>query len=176
MNPGLLAIYAANLGLAVVLYAEMQPVAPDATLPDATVPAIAAPTAAPASPPRARWTTVALERPLFAPDRRPPREARVVGAGETMPRLAGTIRADGTLLAIFAPAGEGKPQVIGPHGSIAGWTVEDIADDSVTLARGASTTVLRLSYAGGPPSPPPAARPVTPVVLHGRASNPFLQP
>ena len=176
MNPGLLAIYAANLGLAAALYAELQPVTPDVTALDTAVPAIAASTAAPASPPRARWSTVALERPLFAPDRRPPREARVVGAGETMPRLAGTIRADGTLLAIFAPAGEDKPQVIGPLGSIAGWTVEEIADGSVTLARGASTTVLRLSYAGGPPAPPPPARPVTLVVLHGKASNPFLQP
>ena len=79
------------------------------------------------------------------------------------------------MLAIFAPAGDGKPQVIGPHGSIAGWTVEDIADDSVTLARGASTTVLRLSFAGGSPPPPPA-KPTAMVILHGKATNPFLQP
>jgi hypothetical protein len=176
MNPGLLLILAANLGLAAALYAELQPATPDVTPREAAVPAIAAPAAAPAVPPRARWTTVALERPLFAPDRRPPREARVAGAGEALPRLAGTIRADATVLAIFAPAGDGKPQVIGPHGSIAGWTVEEIADDSVTLTRGASTTVLRLSYAGGPPAPPPVAKPTATVILHDKASNPFLQP
>ena len=176
MNPGLLLIFAVNLGLAATLYVELRPALPDVASRDAAAPAIAAPAAAPALPPRARWITVALERPLFAPDRRPPREARVVGAGEALPRLAGTIRADATVLAIFAPAGDGKPQVIGPHGSIAGWTVADIADGSVTLARGTRTTVLRLSYAGGPPAPPPPAKPTTPMILHDKASNPFLQP
>jgi hypothetical protein len=175
MNTGLLLILAANLGLAATVYAELQPASPDGATPDSAVPAVAAPAATPVVPPRARWAAVALERPLFAPDRRPAREARVAGAGEALPRLAGTIRADATMLAIFAPAGDGKPQVIGPHGSIAGWTVEDIADGSVTLARGASTTVLRLSYAGGS-SPAPSPKPTATVILHDKATNPFLQP
>lgn len=67
----------------------------------------AAPPEAPA--PIAAWTNVILARPLFAQDRRPrlgaaaaPRQA---AAPEELPRLAGTVRSNNILMAIFAPAG-----------------------------------------------------------------------
>jgi hypothetical protein len=66
-----------------------------------------APPAAP--PPIATWTNVVLERPLFARDRRPKRgvtsAASRSGESEALPRLAGTVRSNDTMMAIFVPAG-----------------------------------------------------------------------
>ncbi len=66
-----------------------------------------APPEAPA--PVAAWTNVILGRPLFAQDRRPKLSAAATpsrsAAPEELPRLAGTIRSNNILMAIFAPAG-----------------------------------------------------------------------
>ena len=66
----------------------------------------AAPPEAP--PPVAAWTNVVLARPLFAQDRRPrPRAAGMPsrsGAPDALPRLAGTVRSNDTLMAIFVLA------------------------------------------------------------------------
>ena len=126
------------------------------------------------APPVAAWTEAMLARPLFNPDRRPV-PATMRAGKSTLPRLAGTIRADRGALAIFQPAG-GKPIVVGRGGVVADWTVSDIADGEVVLLRGDSTTTLRTSYANLPvPSPQRVTAPQL-LVLHDKRSNPFLQP
>jgi hypothetical protein len=70
-------------------------------LPGATPPA--------SPPPIAAWTNVVLARPLFAQDRRPKPSAPGMpsrsGAPNALPRLAGTVRSNDTLMAIFVLAG-----------------------------------------------------------------------
>lgn len=131
----------------------------------------AAPVDAP--PPLAAWADVALGRPLFTPDRRAPQAAP--GVPDSLPRLAGTIRSDENMLAIFQPTGSGKPMVVGRDATVAGWTVADIADGAVTLTRAGRTDTLRLSYANLPIAPQPSGPPQM-VVLHNKRSDPFLQP
>jgi hypothetical protein len=127
------------------------------------------------APPVAAWTEAMLARPLFNPDRRPVPATRAGTGKSTLPRLAGTIRADRGALAIFQPTG-GKPIVVGRGGVVADWTVSDITDGEVILLRGGSTTTLRTSYANLPvPSPQPVTAPQL-LVLHERRSSPFLQP
>lgn len=62
-----------------------------------------------ASAPVAAWTNVILARPLFAQDRRPKPSALGLssrpGAPDALPRLAGTVRSNDTLMAIFVLAG-----------------------------------------------------------------------
>jgi hypothetical protein len=147
--------------------------------------------AKPEAPPVAAWVDVVEARPLFAQDRRPQPQAagtaKAPGPNDTLPRLAGTVRSDDSLLAIFAPASiptakqgdapatEPKPIVVGPDGIVAGWTVVAIDDGAVTLERNGRTSTLTLTYANTPVAPS-AAEPVTMVVLHEKRSNPFLQP
>lgn len=147
--------------------------------------------ATPDAPPVAAWVDVVEARPLFARDRRPqPRaagSAKTSGPRDTLPRLAGTVRSNDSLLAIFAPASAptakpgdtadaaAKPIVVGRDGIVAGWTVVTIADGAVTLERNGRTSTLGLTYANAPIAPR-ADVPATVVVLHEKRSNPFLQP
>jgi hypothetical protein len=70
-------------------------------------PASATPPESPA--PLAAWTNVVLARPLFARDRRPTPDAPSMpsrsAAPDALPRLAGTVRSNDTLMAIFVLAG-----------------------------------------------------------------------
>jgi len=125
------------------------------------------------APPVGVWANVTLARPLFAANRRPPTEITHIAKG-SLPRLAGTIRADRIELAIFQPR-DGKPVVVGRGAKVADWTVSDIADGAVRLQRGGNTAILLLSYANVPIAPRPATS-LAVVVLHAKRSNPFLQP
>lgn len=148
----------------------------------------------PDAPPVAKWIEVVEARPLFARDRRPqPRaaaSAKASGPRDTLPRLAGTVRSEDSLVAIFAPVTatgtaapkDGgmpgaipKPIVVGRDGIVEGWTVIAISDGAVTLERDGRTSTLGLTYANGPVAPRVEV-PATVVVLHERRSNPFLQP
>lgn len=164
----------ASVLLAGALALELRPgdAVPDAS-PKPSVPSGPRNAALAEAPPVAAWTEAMLARPLFNPDRRP---VPATHAGKsTIPRLAGTIRANPGALAIFQPAG-GKPFVVGRGGVVADWTVSDIADGEVVLLRGGSKTTLRTSYANLPvPSPQPVTAPQL-LVLHDRRSSPFLQP
>lgn len=98
------------------------------------------------------WADTALDRPLFAPDRRPTMTIPAAqGMPVPLPRLAGTIASSGTLLAILAPAG-GAVVAVRQGDLVSGWTVTRITEGLVTLtqAEGGRTTTLRLSYADGP--------------------------
>jgi hypothetical protein len=166
------------------------------SLPDSDRPVVVPPPQAPAAalvapdaPPLGASVDVVEARPLFARDRRP--VERAVGSAkvsrDTLPRLAGTVRSNDSLLAIFAPEGQPpakpgdapgvmpKPIVVGRDGIVAGWTVVAITDGAVTLERSGRTSTLDLTYANDPVAPR-AEVPATVVVLHDKRTNPFLQP
>jgi hypothetical protein len=140
------------------------------------LPAIPAPAD---TPPIAAWSDTVLARPLFALNRRPAPGA--VGAYESPPRLAGTVRTDDALLAIFAapqggaPGGAAKSLVVGRAGSVAGWTVAAIDDGVVTLERAGQSAVVYVSFAGAPTPPPPPPPGPKMVLLHEKRTSPFLQ-
>jgi hypothetical protein len=173
---------------------------PSEMQPAVTPLASAAPSMAPR--PVAEWTNMVLARPLFARDRRPNAPGVPIrsGAPDTLPRLAGTVRSNDSLKAIFAladhppvnpipdsltqggshpngttPDASEKPIVVGRDGIVAAWTVIDIEDGVVTLERDGRSVTLRLSYANTPVAthiaPPEAV-----VLLHDKRTNPFLQP
>jgi hypothetical protein len=130
------------------------------------------------TPPVPAWTEIALARPLFAPDRRRPPNAP--GARESLPRLTGTIRSDGTWRAIFAGAGAAaespaRSVVVRNGDAIAGWTVAEIADGAATLERGGRRVTLRLSF-GNAPVATLIEQPKGLVLLHDKHTSPFLQP
>jgi hypothetical protein len=102
----------------------------------ASVPVPAASTMPTESPrPLAAWTNVVLARPLFAQDRRPKAYASGLpnrsSASDALPRLAGTVRSNDTLMAIFVPAdfSSANPNTTsltafspGGAGAIPGWS------------------------------------------------------
>jgi hypothetical protein len=135
-----------------------------------------------ASDPRklAQWQTVVLARPLFAPDRRP--DAGTANAG--LPRLAGVIASPDDAVAIFQPAGNGRPLVVRDGETVGGWQVTTIADNSVSLRRASDSLVLRPAFgntsrAGASDAKQPRPRweaAAATGVLRARWSNPQLQP
>jgi hypothetical protein len=157
--------------------------------------------------PVAAWTSMVLARPLFARDRRPSVPGMPIRshAPDTLPRLAGTVRSNDSLQAIFVladhprvnpirdnptqggsppngttpngttPDASEKPIVVGRGGIVAAWTVIDISDGVVALERDGRSVTLRLSYANTPVAAHIAA-PEALVLLHDKRTNPFLQP
>lgn len=149
-----MATLGAGLVLTAILAAELLPAgaAPEG---DAAPPPMLPTAAIVQAPPVGAWADTALERPLFAPDRRPPQSSPAVQAA--LPRLAGTIRDGRTVRAIFQPEGAGRPAVVARDGAVAGWIVVDIVDGMVTLARGSSTATLKLGWANLPVTIQPGA-------------------
>lgn len=161
-------------------------------LPGPDDPSVVLPAAAPlvippevAAAPVATWVDAVLARPLFATDRRPKVLASGVpanraGVPEVLPRLAGTVRSNDGLMAIFALAGTApsasqKPVVVGRDGIVAAWTVVDIIDGGATLERDGRIVTLHLSYSNAPVAPHVVA-PEALVLLHDKRTSPFLQP
>jgi hypothetical protein len=163
--------------LAALLVWECWPASID-PVPSAVVIALPAVPARAETPPVAVWSDTVLARPLFAQTRRP---APGAGGGyEAPPRLAGTVRSNDSLLAIFAAAGAApgataKSLVVGPAGSVAGWTVAAIDDGVVTLERAGQSAVVYVSFAGAPTPPPPPPPGPKMVLLHEKRTSPFLQ-
>jgi hypothetical protein len=109
----------------------------------------------------ANWAETILARPLFSASRRPPRVA--AGArDDSAPdeaRLSGIMISRFGRRAIFAPAGGGKPLVLGEGAQVNQSTIRSISPDRVVLASG---TVLvpafdknRVPTAYTPPFQPP---------------------
>jgi hypothetical protein len=93
----------------------------------------------------AEWTNSILARPLFSSNRKPPRNIPKTG-NMTAPedaRLAGILIGRFGRRAIFAPAGGGKPLVLGENGAVNDSTIRSIEPSQVVLANG---TVLRPSF------------------------------
>jgi hypothetical protein len=120
----------------------------------------AAPATAPVAtlaplPPLAGFAAI-VERPLFAPTRRPALAAPVVSAGppvEGRYRLIGIV---GTAAKRHAFIADGARRAdLGEGDTFDGWTVKEIGADRVVLTSPAGETVLKLSRA----APEPATKP-----------------
>jgi hypothetical protein len=95
---------------------------------------------------------MALARPLFNPDRRPPGLAESKSATELgleSLRLAGIITAPDRRFAIFAVTG-GKPLALGEGQTVSGWQIESITPREVSLSAFGGMMTLH-------PQPGPAA-------------------
>ena len=131
-----------------------------------------------------QWMTVALARPLFAPDRRP--VPGTVAADPGMPRLTGIIASPDGAIAIFQPAGGLKPVVAHRGERVGGWEVRAIAADAVDMRKENEVVVLSPSFDGVQRkgvARQEAKKPTTrweaaaaTGLLRARWSNPQLQP
>jgi hypothetical protein len=131
-----------------------------------------------------RWVAVILNRPLFAPDRRPAPGASTVVAAAGVPRLSGIVVAPGEAGAIFQPKGA-KPLVAHPGDVVGGWMVSAIAANGVTLRKADDRITVTPEFDAASATPTHAA--VHPGIsrwteaapsglLRARWSNPQLQP
>jgi hypothetical protein len=109
----------------------------------------------------AQWVAVTLARPPFAASRRPDATAPAVTAAAAddgpadLPRLAGILMLPHSNRAVFQPPGDKKPIVVLEGGAIAGWTVQKILVDAVTLTGPGGTTTLEPKFDENmvPPAP-----------------------
>ncbi|HYZ34539.1 MAG TPA: hypothetical protein VE684_19920 [Crenalkalicoccus sp.] len=116
----------------------------------------------PTAPDHSReWGATALERPLFAADRRPVAEQRpavATGGGRDLPRLTGVLVGPTGGTAIFAAAADGaRPIVLREGDSLGAFEVKTILVGQVMLVGPEGEQVLRPSF--GPRSEGTAARP-----------------
>lgn len=92
----------------------------------------------------AAFVPIILARPLFALDRRPKAGPAAVGpVSDDMPRLAGILIDPTQRRAIFQPSGDGKPLTLVVGDQIAGWQIQQIAADGVTLTGPKGTQTLQ---------------------------------
>ncbi len=121
-----------------------------------------------APPGRAALVDTILARPLFAPKRRPPLNAKSPAAPQTavLPRLSGVITSGDQRTAIFA-ADEGQRPVVAALGEHVGqYTIQAIEHEKVTLVGPAGTRVLQPSF-------DPHPRPVEPTANAVAVQAPF---
>lgn len=94
-----------------------------------------------------------VERPLFAPTRRPPPAAAMPAPAEAPPALpdpppnlalSGVIAGGGGGVALLKRLGDAAPVRVGLGGRIDGWTVAEIHPRSVVLARDARSVTVGL--------------------------------
>jgi hypothetical protein len=125
-----------------------------------------------------------LARPLFSPGRK--LAGNVVAAGAELPRLTGIVASTDAAVAIFQPAGGGKPVVVQHGDSIAGWEVSAVEMDAVSLRKADDRIVLKPSFTDAGPGNVAVSEPkqtrsrweaaAATGVLRARWSNPQLQP
>lgn len=126
----------------------------------------------PTAPDRSReWGATALERPLFAADRRPVSEQRptAMAGGRDLPRLTGVLVGPTGRTAIFAAAAEGaRPIVLREGDSLGAFEVKTILVGQVMLIGPEGEHVLRPSFdsrsGGGTTARPAAFAPGRPAV------------
>lgn len=93
------------------------------------------------------WTAVALARPLFSEDRRPPSLAPSGAATPpSLPRLTGTLIGPFGKRAFLVDVGSDKPRALSESDRVGRWTVESISDGVVTLNGPDGVQNLRLSF------------------------------
>ena len=110
------------------------------------------------------WVATALARPLFSPDRRPPRQAVAAVAAPALvdlPRLSGILVTPSGRSAIFAPSGGGKPVVVTQGTTLGTYVVRSIEPEQVTLMGPNGRLVLHPAFVGAA-SAPGALPPVLP--------------
>jgi hypothetical protein len=143
----------------------------------------------PAQPALVHWVADILDRPLFAPDRRPAPGASTVAAAVGVPRLTGIIMTPDEATAIFRQAEDAKPLVARSGDSVGGWVVSMIAANEVTLRKADDrvTVTPQFDATSVSTSVTPARAAVHPGIsrwiasaptglLRARWSNPQLQP
>jgi hypothetical protein len=109
------------------------------------------------------WVATALARPLFSPDRRPPRQTVAIAAAPAsveVPRLSGILVTPLGRSAIFAPSG-GKPVVATEGSTLDTYVVRSIEPEQVTLMGPNGSLVLHPAFIGSSASP--ALPPVLPL-------------
>jgi hypothetical protein len=103
---------------------------------------------APASVPDLAALAETRDRPVFSPERRPPETASgeaAAGDAPTGVALIGLMRTNGSApLALLRVSGADKAGWLGAGGNVGGYTVRDIAFDSVVLDRGGRTIELKI--------------------------------
>ena len=127
-----------------------------------------------------------LARPLFAPSRRPP--ALAADERSAPPRLSGILVWPAGRVAMVQAASGKHASALAKGGAIDGWTVTDIASDTITLRRASESVTVGLKFAPptavaaaapAPAKPPPPSRWVQAApsgILRSRWSDPHLQP
>jgi hypothetical protein len=98
---------------------------------------------------------IILARPLFATDRRPKAGPAPIGApSDDMPRLAGILIDRADRHAIFQPSGDAKSVSLIEGDQIAGWQIQHIAADGVTLTgpKGVQVLTPKADASLSPPS------------------------
>lgn len=120
------------------------------------------------------WQATLRARPLFSPDRRPPRLAGTGSRAPGLPRLTGVVVAPDGRRAIFA---DGKVMT---EGAMLGrYRIASIGIGRVTLQGPDGTEVLRPAFAGGahPARPPRAGILATrPAAAELPAASPLREP
>lgn len=138
--------------LAGIVAVESQQAAPDSA---ATARAPAVPAAAPASAAPAGagfafadrdYYGAIVERPLFHPSRRPARgQAKTApAAGHAELLLTGVLIMANRKLALLQQAGSPDIIRLQPGAELDDWVLTDVAEDRITLRRGAESRELRL--------------------------------
>ena len=95
----------------------------------------------------AEWAAVALARPLFRQDRRPPSPALPSAATPpSLPRLTGTLIGPFGKRAFLVDGGSDKPRALIESDRMGRWTVESISDGAVTLNGPDGVQNLRVSF------------------------------
>lgn len=112
--------------------------------------------------------TAMLERPLFAPDRRPPPPPKVVVEPPPDPlnnlQLLGVF--EGEAAGVIASV-DGRSRRIRVNDRVGEWTLSAVAQRDAIFTRGEEKRTIQLAYAkwGSAPRPVAAARPAAPGVL-----------
>ncbi|MBK1641114.1 hypothetical protein CKO12_04340 [Chromatium okenii] len=170
----LLVVSAALIALLGWQWREWPPPAPAPLAPavPAPAPAAAPEPIAPAEPLDSEHYASVVERPLFRPDRKPepPPEAAPNAPAETVTTaelealdLTAVVLTPTLLSAWVHDPSQPKPLRLRLGDDLKGWTVEQILEDGVALARdGEVYTLVLRDYSKLPASPPPAAPPVPP--------------
>jgi len=167
---GLLALSGTAVALAATVGLELQPwsgdegtmspnrpYVPPAAVAPATGPVTTA--AGPAAEPAHRYVRTILDRPLFAPNRRPPPPAAGLPDAPALgvPRVAGILVDGGRRSVIFAAAEGGKPQVLTEGAMVAGFRIDQIDSAQVRVVGPNGTRVLRPSFDPSRPAPVPVS-------------------
>lgn len=138
-----------------------------------TPPPVTPPPASTPAPPLSEYQTT-LDRPLFFADRRLPTD----GSTDTDPgstpavapgsasrlTLTAIVEADGEYTALLGAPGLATSVRARKGDTIAGWRLEEITDDSVTISADGRQETLPLRQFDKVTAPPPPRRPIGPTI------------
>ena len=94
----------------------------------------------------AEWVAQILARPLFSPSRRPAATRLLVSDRPAQPpRLSGMLSWPGGKYAIFQTK-KATPSVVAEGGTLAGWSVQTITAEGVTISDGETRLVIHPTF------------------------------